>query len=217
MLRGSYSNGHDKPGVRKMSSADSKSASTNAIARSAVVLDFALVEAASGVAGRVAVEHGGDDVVRVDARLGDGVGDDEATLRVAAERDLGIGALGPGLLDELGHDGTALAALVGVAGDGSFVVYTLDRNAVGAEGLLQSGGEGRADGGTEVLEGLSVYSVRRMFLESHTPGSVEPRAKIKVTGAHLPSTMSLRVLPPELPPRLNWRFSTGTAMAIEAA
>jgi hypothetical protein len=136
MLWSLYSNGDDKPGVRKMSSADSKSASADTIARSAVVLDLALVEAASGVAGRVAVEHGGDDVVWVDARFGDGVGDDEAALRVAAERDLGVGALGPGLLDELGHDGTALAALVGVAGDGGFVVYTLDGDAVGAESLL---------------------------------------------------------------------------------
>jgi hypothetical protein len=135
-----------------MSSANSKSASADTIARSAVVLDFALVEAASGVPGRVTVEHGGDDVVRVDARLGDGVGDDEAALRVAAERDLGVGTLGPGLLDELGHDGAALAALVGVAGDGGFVVYTLDGDAVGAESLLQSGGEGWANGGTEVLE-----------------------------------------------------------------
>jgi hypothetical protein len=124
------------PSVRKVSGTDSKSTSANAIASSAVVLDLALVEATSSDSGRVAVNYGGYDIVRVDARLGDGVGDDEAALRVAAERDLGVGALGPGLLDELSHDGTALAALVGVAGDGGFVVYALDGDAVGAESLL---------------------------------------------------------------------------------
>jgi hypothetical protein len=143
-----------------VSSANGKSASANAIARSAVVLDFALIKAAGGDSGRVAVKHGGDDVVGVDARFGDGVGDDEAALGVAAERDLGVGALGPGLLDELGHDGTALATLVGVAGDGSFVVYTLEGDAVGAKSLLQSGGKGRTNGGAEVLEFLSVRTMR---------------------------------------------------------
>jgi hypothetical protein len=74
------------PSVRKVSGTDSKSTSANAIASSAVVLDLALVEATSSDSGRVAVNYGGYDIVRVDARLGDGVGDDEAALRVAAER-----------------------------------------------------------------------------------------------------------------------------------
>lgn len=139
-----------------MSSANGESASTHAIAGSAVVLDLALVKAASGVPRRVAVENGRGDVVRVDAGAGDGVGDHEATLRVATQSDLGVGAAGLGLLDELGHDGTAFAAHVGVGSDGGFVVDTLDGDAVGAERLLQSRCEGRANGAAEVLDWLSV-------------------------------------------------------------
>lgn len=134
-----------------MSSADGKSASANAIAADAVVLDLALVETASGLTRWVTVDNRGDDVVGVDASAGNSVGHDESTLGVTAERDLGVGAVGLGLRDEVGHDGTTFAALVGVAGDGGLVVDTLDGNAVGAEFGFKGRGNARADGAAEVL------------------------------------------------------------------
>jgi len=136
-----------------MSSADSESARADAVAGNAVVLDLALVETASGHARRVAVDYGSGDVVRVDTSAGNGVGDDEATLGVATERNLGVGAVGLGLLDELGHDRTAGAALLDVAGDGGLVVNTLDGDAVGAESGREVLSDGRADGAAEVLRG----------------------------------------------------------------
>lgn len=200
-----------------MSSANSKGTSTDAIASNAVVLDLALVEAASGNARRVTVDNGSGNIVLVDATARNRVGDNETTLGVTAERDLGVGAVGLGLLDELGHDRTTGATLLDVAGNSGFVIDTLDGDAVGTERGGEGLGDGRTDRAAEVLSVLSVMFLIKSYVGGHTPGSVEPRAKMKVTGAHLPSTMSLRVLPP--PPRLNWRFSTstGAAMAIEVA
>ena len=143
----------DVPGVSKVSSANGEGTSTHAVAGSAVVLDLARVESASGSARRVAVENGSSDVVWVDAGACDSVGDDETTLRVAAERDLGVGAARLGLLDELGHDWAALTALVRVAGNRGFVVDTLDGDAIGAESGLKGGDEGRANGAADVLCG----------------------------------------------------------------
>ena len=141
----------DIPGVSKVSSGDSERAKADAIASDAVVLDLALVEAASGNARRVTVDNGGGNVVRVDTRLGDGVGDNETTLRVTAECDLGAGAVGLGLLDELRHHRAATAAHLSVAGDRGRVVHALDCDAVGSERFLEGGGQGGTDGGTEVL------------------------------------------------------------------
>lgn len=142
----------DVPGVSKVGSANGEGASTDAIARSAVVLDLARVKSASGVARGVTVENGCRNVVWVDTGACNGVGHDETTLRVAAERDLGVGAARLGLLDELGHDGTTLATHVGIAGNGGFIVDTLDGDAIGTESGLQSGREGRANGAAEVLK-----------------------------------------------------------------
>lgn len=140
-----------------MSSADGESASTDTIASHAVVLDLARVKAASGLGRGVTIDNGSGDVIRVDARARDGVGDDETALRVAAQSDLRVGAAGLGLRDELRHDRAALTALVDVAGDGGFVIDTLDGNAVGAESLFEGRGKGGANGAAEVLEMLSVY------------------------------------------------------------
>ena len=142
----------DIPGVSKVGSANGKGASADAIASDAVVLDLALVEAASGNARGVTVDNGGGNVVGVDASAGDGVGNDETTLGVTAERDLGVGAVGLGLLDELGHDGTALAPHLDVAGNGGFVVDTLDGDAIGTERGRKGLSDGRADGAAEVLD-----------------------------------------------------------------
>ena len=141
----------DIPGVSKVSSANGESTSADAIASDAVVLDLALVEAACSIARRVTEDNGGGNVVGVDARFRDGVGDDETTLRVTAERDLGVGAVGSGLLDELGHDRTTLATHLDVAGNGGFVVDTLDGNAIGTERGSESLRDGRTDGAAEVL------------------------------------------------------------------
>lgn len=141
----------DIPGVSKVSSANGESTSADAIASDAVVLDLALVEAASGNARRVTVDNGGGNVVRVDTRLGDGVGDNETTLRVTAECDLGAGAVGLGLLHELCHNRTALAALLNVAGNGGLVVDTLDGDTIGAERGGKGLCDGRADRAAEVL------------------------------------------------------------------
>ena len=141
----------DIPSVSKVSSANGESASADAIASDAVVLDLALVEAASGNARRVTVDHGSGDIVFVDATARDGVGNDETTLRVTAERDLGVGALLLSLLDELGHDRTTSAAHLDVAGDGGFVVDTLDGDAVGTERGGEELSDGRTDGAAEVL------------------------------------------------------------------
>ena len=141
----------DIPGVSKVSSGDSERAKADAIASDAVVLDLALVEAASGNARRVTVDNGGGNVVGVDTRLGDGVGDNETTLRVTAECDLGVGAVGLGLLDELGHDRTALATLLDVAGNGGLVIDTLDGDAIGTERGGKGLCDGRADRAAEVL------------------------------------------------------------------
>lgn len=133
-----------------MSSSDGKATGlTNAVTGSAVALDLALVEAASGVAGRVTVDNDGSDVVWAETR-GDSVGDDEATLRVAAESDLGVRALGLGLRDELGHDRTALATHQGIASDRGLVIDTLNGDAIGAEGRFEGRGDGGADRATEV-------------------------------------------------------------------
>lgn len=145
-----------------MSRRDGKRAGAHAVARHAVVLDLAGVEAACGLARGVAVHDRGRDVVRVDARAGNGVGDDEAALRVAAERDLAVRAVGLGLRDQLGHHGAALAAHVGVAGDRGLVVDALDRDAVGAEGVCEGAGDGRADGGAHVLLCLLALCVGRL-------------------------------------------------------
>jgi hypothetical protein len=130
---------------------DSKSARANAIARNTVALDLALIQTAGSLARRVAVHDRSRDVIWVDALLGDGVRDNEATLRVTAQSDLGVRAVGFGLLDELRHDGAAATAHLSVAGDRSRVVDTLDCDAVGSERFLESGGEGGTNGGTEVL------------------------------------------------------------------
>ena len=134
-----------------MSSGNGKGTKADAIASDAVVLDLALVEAASGNARGVTVDNGGGNVVGVDASTGDGVGDDETTLGVAAECDLSVGAVGPGLLDELSHDGTTSAAHLDVAGDGGFVVDTLDGDAIGTERRSESLRDGRTDRAAEVL------------------------------------------------------------------
>lgn len=134
-----------------MSSGNGKSTKADAIASDAVVLDLALVEAASGNARGVTVDNGGGNIVGVDASAGDGVGNDETTLGVAAERDLGVGAVGSGLLDELSHDGTTSTAHLDVAGDGGFVVDTLDGDAIGTERRSESLRDGRTDRAAEVL------------------------------------------------------------------
>ena len=125
-----------------MSSSDGEATSlANTIARSAEALNLALVEAASGVARRVAVENGGRNVVWAHAGSGDGVGDDEAALGVATESDLGVGALGLGLRNQFGHDRAALATHKGIASNGCFVVDTLNGDTVGAKGSLEGRGE----------------------------------------------------------------------------
>lgn len=134
-----------------MSSGNGKGTKADAIASDAVVLDLALVEAASSHARRVTVDNGGGDVIGVDTSTGDGVGNDETTLRVATESDLGVGTVGPGLLDELGHDRTTSTAHLDVAGNGGFVVDTLDGNAIGTERGSESLRDGRTDGAAEVL------------------------------------------------------------------
>ena len=130
---------------------DGKRARANAIARNTVALDLALVQTAGSLTRRVAVNDRSRDVIWVDALLGNGVGNDESTLRVTAESDLSVRAVGFGLLDELRHHGAAAAAHLGVAGDRGRVVDTLDCDAVGSERFLESGGQGGTDGGTEVL------------------------------------------------------------------
>lgn len=197
-----------------MRSTDGKGTRADAISRSAVVLDLTGVQTARGLARGVTVDNCSSDVVRADAGAADGVADDETALRVAAESDLGVRAVGQGLRDEVGHDGTALAALQGVGSDGGFVVDALDRDAVGAEGGFQGTGDGGADAAAHVL--LFTMLVSKGFdsgllWAELTPGSVEPRAKMNVTGAHLPSLMSLRVLLPPPRPPPNWRFSVGRA------
>lgn len=134
-----------------MSSGNGKGTKADAIAGDAVVLDLTLVEAASGHARGVTVDNGGGNVVGVHASAGDGVGNDEATLRVATESDLGIGAVGPGLLDELGHDRTTSTAHLDVAGNSGFVVDTLDGDAIGTERGSESLRDGRTDRAAEVL------------------------------------------------------------------
>jgi hypothetical protein len=146
----------NQPSVSQMRRRDSKGAAANAIAANAEALDLALVQTASSLARRVAVDDRSRDVVLVDALLGDGVGNDESTLRVAAESDLGVRAVGFGLLDEIGHYGTAAAAHLGVAGDRCRVVDTLDGDAIGSEGFLEGGGQGGANGGAEVLGGVRI-------------------------------------------------------------
>jgi hypothetical protein len=141
----------DIPGVSKVSSGNGESAKADAIAGNAVVLDLALVEAASGNARRVTEDNGGGNVIRVDARFRDGVGNDETTLGVAAERDLGVGAVGFGLLDELGHDRTTFTTLLDVAGNGGCVVNTLDGDAIGTERGSKVFRDGRTDRAAEVL------------------------------------------------------------------
>jgi hypothetical protein len=151
-LRGQWSLFHKSyfsyeaiPGISEVRSTNGESTSADAVTSGAVVLDLALVETASGITRGVTIEHGGSDVVRVNASACNGVGDYKAALRVAPKRDLGIRAIGFGLLDELCHDWASLTALLDVAGDGSFVVDALDGDTVGAEGFLKSFGEGRAD------------------------------------------------------------------------
>ena len=134
-----------------MSSGNGKGTKADAIASDAVVLDLALVEAASGHARGVTVDNGGGNIVGVDAGAGDGVGNDETTLGVATESDLGVGAVGPGLLDELGHDGTTSTAHLDVAGNSGFVVDTLDGDAIGTERGSESLRDGRTDRAAEVL------------------------------------------------------------------
>ena len=134
-----------------MSGTDSKSASADAIASDAVVLDLALIEAASGNARGVTVDNGSGNIAGVDASAGDGVGNDETTLGVTAERDLGVRAVGLGLLDELGHDGTTFATHLDVAGNGGRVVDTLDGDAIGAERGCEGLRNGRTDRAAEVL------------------------------------------------------------------
>ena len=130
---------------------DGKRARANAIARNTVALDLALVQTAGSLTRRVAVNDRSRDVIWVDALLGDGVRDNEATLRVAAESDFGVRAVGLGLLDELRHHRAATAAHLSVAGDRGRVVHALDCDAVGSERFLEGGGQGGTDGGTEVL------------------------------------------------------------------
>ena len=136
---------------------DSKRPRANPIARNTVTLDLAIVQAARSLARRIAVDNRSRDVVLVDALLGDGVGDDEAALRVAAESDLGVWAVGQGLFDEVCHHGPAAGAHLRVAGNRGRVVDALDGDAVGSEGLFQGGGEGGADGAAEVLGGASQF------------------------------------------------------------
>ena len=155
----------NEPGVSQMRSSNSKRARANPIARNTVALDLALVQTARSLARGVAVDNRGRDVVRVDALLGNGVGDDEAALRVAGQRDLGVRAAGQGLRDELRHDGPAAGAHLRVAGDRGRVVHTLDCEAVGAEGLLEGGGEVGADGAAEVLGGVSVLHFCELVVE----------------------------------------------------
>lgn len=135
-----------------MSSGNGKGTKADAIASNAVVLDLALVEATSGNARGITVNNCGGNVVGVDTSTGDGVGNDETTLGVAAERDLGVGAVGPGLLDELGHDRTTSTAHLDVAGNSGFVVDTLDGNAIGTERGSEGLRDGRTDRAAEVLE-----------------------------------------------------------------
>lgn len=139
------------PGVGQVGSADSEGTGANTVAANAVVLDLARVKAASGLTRGVTVDDGGDDVVGVHASAGDRVGDNEATLGVTAKSDLGVRAVGLGLRDEVGHDGTTLTALLDVAGNGGFVVDTLNGDAVGTERGLQGLCNCRADGAAEVL------------------------------------------------------------------
>lgn len=134
-----------------MSSGNGKGTKADAIAGNAVVLDLALVEAASGHARGVTVYNGGGNIVGVDASAGDSIGDDETTLRVTTESNLGVGAVGPGLLDELGHDRATSTAHLDVAGNGGFVVDTLDGDAIGTERGSESLRDGRTDRAAEVL------------------------------------------------------------------
>ena len=120
-----------------MRSSNSKCPGANAVAGNAVTFDFTLVQTASSLGRRVAVDDRSGNVVLVDALLGDGVGDDEAALRVAAQSDLGVRAVGQGLLDQVRHHGASAAAHLRVAGDRRRVIYALDRDAIGSEGFLQ--------------------------------------------------------------------------------
>jgi hypothetical protein len=133
---------------------NSKRPRTHPITAHTITLNLTLVQAARSLARRIAVNDRRRDIVLVDALLGDGVGDDEAALRVAAESDFRVRAVGEGLLDEGRHDGAAAGAHLRVAGDRGRVVDALDCHAVGSEGFFQGRGEGGADGGAEVLGGL---------------------------------------------------------------
>lgn len=148
----------DSPSVSQMRRRNGKRARlAHAVARRAVALDLALVQTAGGLARRVAVDNSSGNVVRAHVAAGNGVGDDESALRVAAQRDLGVWAGREGLLDEVRHDGAALAAHQGVAADRGFVVDALDCDAVVAQLGLEGGGEGGSDAGAEVLRYWLVF------------------------------------------------------------
>jgi hypothetical protein len=133
---------------------NSKRPRTHPIATHTITLNLTLIQTPRSLARRISINDRRRNIVLVDALLGDGVGDDEAALRVAAEGDFRVGAVGEGLLDEGRHDGAAAGAHLRVAGDRGRVVDALDGHAVGSEGFFQGRGEGGADGGAEVLGGL---------------------------------------------------------------
>lgn len=114
----------------------------------------ALDDATVAVLEGVAEEDGGDDLVGGQALACHGVGRDHGTLRVAAEDELCVGALGERGLRVLGHLGTAGGAELGVACDRGGVVGALHGDLVGAELGDETLGNGWADGGAQVA-GLS--------------------------------------------------------------